>query len=52
MANENLQQNKNKETPILVDNFKWKIPICCEENWDSCPHVIKKQRPAKRNIGL
>ncbi len=28
------------------------IPICCVEGWDSCPHVPKKQRRAKRNIGL
>lgn len=28
------------------------IPECCREGWDSCPHVLKKQKPAKRNVGL
>lgn len=28
------------------------IPECCREGWPSCPHVAKKQKVAKRNIGL
>ncbi len=34
------------------DNFKWKIPECCKEGWDSCTHVIQKQRKVKRNVAL
>ena len=28
------------------------IPQCCREGWDDCPHVVKPQKPKKRNIGL
>jgi hypothetical protein len=28
------------------------IPECCREGWDSCPHVPKKQRKAKKNVGI
>ena len=28
------------------------IPECCREGWDSCPHVIKKPKKTKTNIGL
>jgi hypothetical protein len=28
------------------------IPECCREGWASCPHVLKKHKPAKRNVGL
>lgn len=35
-----------------IDVFNWKIPECCSEGWDSCPHVIRKQKQKKQNIGL
>ena len=28
------------------------IPDCCREGWDSCPHVSKRIKQSKRNIGL
>lgn len=28
------------------------IPECCREGWPSCKHVVKRQKPAKRNIAL
>lgn len=28
------------------------IPECCREGWDSCPHVPKKQKVARKNVGL
>jgi len=37
---------------IEVDNFNWKIPECCTEGWESCPHVVRRDKPSKRNIGL
>lgn len=33
-------------------DFRWEVPQCCREGWDSCPHVVKKEKPAKTNIGL
>jgi len=35
---------------ISIENIK--IPDCCVEGWDSCPHVVKRQRKIKQNIGL
>lgn len=36
-----------------VDHFVWQVPICCREGWESCPHVVKKQKTqSKTNIGL
>ena len=28
------------------------IPDCCREGWKNCPHVLKKQKPMKKNIAL
>jgi hypothetical protein len=41
-----------KEEIKEVDPFNWIIPECCREGWESCPHVLKKQRKTKTNIGL
>lgn len=37
-----------------VDQFVWRIPVCCAENWDTCPHQIGNKKPikTKNNIGL
>lgn len=35
---------------ISVENMI--IPQCCREGWDSCPHVLKKPKKTKNNIGL
>jgi len=41
------------EKPVEVDQFVWKIPICCREHWDSCKHVVNRDiKKTKRNIGL
>lgn len=28
------------------------IPECCREGWETCPHVAKRERPRRGNIGL
>lgn len=28
------------------------IPECCREGWKSCPHVVKQEKPRRKNIGL
>lgn len=28
------------------------IPVCCREGHDDCPHVVKRQKKEKRNIGV
>lgn len=42
----------NKPEINEIDPIKFLIPDCCREGWDSCRHVVKKQKPAKKNIGL
>ena len=42
------EQPKPKE----AQSFSFIIPECCRELWDSCPHVVKKERPKKQNVGL
>lgn len=54
------QDDKLKPVPLassdpLVFEFGREnvlIPECCREGWASCPHVVKKNKPAKRNLGL
>lgn len=43
------KEEKPKEKPKTIT---WQIPQCCLEGWPSCPHVLKKQRPVKKNVGL
>lgn len=50
--NDQNQERKEEATILEVDPFNWQIPTCCKEGWASCPHVVKKQKPTKRNIGL
>lgn len=53
MKSQNEEQKKETETKILDPNtFKWVIPECCREGWDSCKHVPKREKKEKVNIGL
>lgn len=54
-----MNEEKQKETSTLLNSdFKvigvenMIIPQCCREGWDSCPHVLKKPKKVKNNIGL
>jgi len=48
-----INKYETKETEIKeVDLFNWQIPQCCREGWDNCPHVLKKQKKLKNNVGL
>lgn len=48
------EQEKRKEEAEVLDDERMRIiiPQCCREGWDSCPHVLKKQRITKKNVGL
>lgn len=48
------KDTKEKIEPVKleVDNFNWIIPECCREDWSSCPHVVRRTKPSKRNVGL
>lgn len=50
-----MHDQKEKNTPsILMDSKQIDIliPICCREGWETCPHVSKKQKKVKKNVGL
>jgi len=36
-----------------IDRHQWQVPQCCREGWDSCPHVVSKDKKKKKiNIGI
>lgn len=42
-------EETKKETPLLT----WKVPLCCLEARDDCPHSGKKyEQKKRRNPGL
>jgi len=52
-------RDKNEEKDLRVKiqeidttKFNLRIPECCLEGWESCPHTIKKQRKNKTNPAL
>lgn len=46
------EEKQTKEGYKVLDPSEIIIPRCCREGLDSCPHVPKKQKQIKRNIGL
>jgi hypothetical protein len=48
---QNKEEQKGKEKIIEGKNI-FIIPECCREGWASCPHVLNKPKPVKKNIGL
>jgi len=55
MDNEN--QKRKEETKLLgeiqvIGAENMIIPQCCREGWASCPHVAKKHKKAKANVGM
>jgi len=56
VATEPRQTDKNYEVvqpkPIIIGPENLIIPECCRNGDPKCPHVPKKQRQTKRNIGL
>ena len=56
---ENMQPTNGQSTiteslnsPSNDERLRIFIPKCCEEGWDSCPHVIHPEPPVKGNIGM
>lgn len=49
-------QEKKREATLLKDFMEtptfWEVPRCCKENWDDCPHKVKRPEKAKRNIAI
>lgn len=46
------EEVKPKEIPLDNEAMSVIIPICCREGHEDCPHVPKKQKRIKTNIGL
>lgn len=46
---------QEKQLPIITMNareVRISIPQCCREGWETCKHLVKKQKKVKTNIGL
>lgn len=39
-------------TELLIGPEDIRIPDCCREGWENCPHVVNRQKKTKTNIGL
>lgn len=50
--NDEEEENEESAKVLIADGVNVIIPQCCTEGWDECPHVVQKQRPDKRNVGL
>lgn len=48
------EKETNKEEIQVLDPtiMPFIIPECCREHWASCPHVVRKERKSKKNVGL
>ena len=44
------QEIKEEVTVIGIEDIK--IPECCREGWPNCPHVVKRQRKERGNVGM
>lgn len=45
-------EEKEKPQPIEIEPVMIIIPECCKLGLPNCPHVPKKKKKAKTNIGL
>ena len=53
MDNKTSKKEKKEEVKIIeVSNFNWKLPDCCRELWENCPHGMRKPKRIKKNIAL
>ena len=47
------EQTKTEKTEILIDRAKFRIPDCCREGREDCPHCVPRQRIShKKNVGV
>jgi len=50
-----MHEDPKEEAPLLEaieKSVEWRIPDCCREGWENCPHVAQRPKPKKSNIGL
>ena len=50
-CNKNMTNQENKEV-LQSEEIIIQIPQCCREGLASCPHVPKRDKPKKQNVGL
>lgn len=48
---ENEKQAEEKETKVLEPS-QFIVPVCCREGHENCPHIPKKLKRQKTNVGL
>lgn len=52
MQSEPIMEPVPRKPVIEIGPENMIIPPCCREGWPSCPHIPKKQKKVKKNIGL
>jgi len=46
-------EKEPKEEIKEINPYKFIVPECCREGWESCKHVINKDvRNKKKNVGM
>jgi len=45
-------EEEQKEEYLSNETISVRLPQCCVEGLDSCPHVAKEQKEKKVNVGL
>lgn len=49
----NEEETKKILKPVRIfEGESMIIPRCCREGWESCPHVARKKKSKKSNVGL
>lgn len=46
------EEETNEPRILEVDGVNVIVPQCCVEGREDCKHVVQRQRPDKRNVGL
>ena len=46
------EEPQSEERTFVQNGIVIKIPKCCSEGREDCPHAVQKERIAKRNVGL
>lgn len=44
--------NEEETIEVEASGIQFRIPKCCQEGWDDCPHAVHKEREKPKNIAV
>ena len=49
-----MHEEQKEEAPALLNELQLAmlIPACCREGREDCPHVLRREKPKKGNVGV